>query len=30
MKAVDDVADNVGEGIIRLAREALHEDDQSG
>jgi DNA polymerase V len=26
MKAVDDVADNVGEGVIRLAREALNKD----
>ncbi|MGC9373178.1 MAG: hypothetical protein ACP5DY_07630, partial [Thermovirgaceae bacterium] len=27
MKAVDDVAENFGEGVIRLAREALNEDE---
>jgi DNA polymerase V len=27
MKAVDDVAENLGEGVIRLAREALNEDE---
>lgn len=30
MKAVDAVAENMGEGVIRLASEALHEDGQSG
>lgn len=28
MKAVDDVADRVGDGIIRLAREKMHDGDQ--